>query len=68
MTLRDPFPDELNTPEFNAVWECIKDWDISVPFDTDDEDRQLYSSATGNHVVAILDSLRKAVHKMEKTK
>lgn len=57
--LRDPSPEELKTPEFNAVWECIKKWDISTGLDKDDSGRDLYSGATGNHVVAILDSLSK---------
>jgi hypothetical protein len=26
-----PTPDMLASPEFNAVWEAIKDWDINVP-------------------------------------
>jgi len=55
---RDPTPEELDTPEFNAVWETIKRWDIGLPFDTADDGTQLYDDATGNHVVAILDSLR----------
>lgn len=57
---RDPLPEELNTPEFNAVWECIKNWDIGLPFDIHISGGQIYSGATGNHVVAILDSLRNA--------
>ena len=49
----DPTPEMLETPEFNAVWGCIKSWDISVPAVYGD----LYCGATGNHVRAILDSL-----------
>mgnify|MGYP001579448231 CR=1 FL=1 len=48
----DPTPEMLERPDFNAVWNCIKDWDISVP--------QAYGGdcgATGNHVRAILDAL-----------
>ena len=55
--LRDPLPEELGTPEFNAVWECIKEWDIGLPEDNEGG-HQLYSGATGNHVVAILDALK----------
>jgi hypothetical protein len=55
---RDPLPYELDLPEFNAVWDCIKKWDIGLPHDVVDGDHQLYSGATGNHVVAILDALR----------
>ena len=53
---RDPKPKELKTPEFNAVWNCIKKWDICVP-EVDGDG--VYSGATGNHVVAILDALKK---------
>lgn len=27
----DPTPEMLETPEFEAVWQCIKSWDINVP-------------------------------------
>lgn len=59
--LRDPTPDEIKTPEFNAIWRCIKNWDIGIPEDVTEEGHQLYSEATGNHVVAIIDALRKMV-------
>ena len=55
---RDPLPYELDLGEFNAVWECIKNWDIGLPFEITIQGAQLYSGATGNHVVAILDALR----------
>ncbi len=49
----DPTPDTLKTPEFEAVWRCIKKWDIErKPGDG-------YCGATGNHVRAILDALKK---------
>jgi hypothetical protein len=57
-TWRDPLPYELDLPEFNAIWDCIKEWDIGTPFDITIDGAQLYSGATGNHVVAILDALR----------
>ncbi len=57
--LRDPEPNEINTPEFNTIWECIKHWDIGLPYDITVDGGQLYSGATKNHVVAILDALRK---------
>ena len=50
---QDPTPEMLETPEFKAVWNCIKTWDINVP----EVDGNLYSGATGNHVRAILDAL-----------
>ena len=49
----DPTPDMLETPEFNAVWDRIKTWDINVP----EVDGDLYAGANGNHVRAILDAL-----------
>lgn len=61
-TLRDPKTEELDTPEFNAVWNLIKDWDIGLPQDYDDKTgHQLYSGATSNHVVAILDVIREVL-------
>lgn len=49
----DPTPEMLASPEFEAVWQCIKRWDINVP------DAYVgYCGATGNHVRAILDALR----------
>ena len=51
----DPTPEMLQTPEFNAVWNCIKRWDINVP-----DAYNGYMGATGNHVRAILDALKEA--------
>ena len=48
----DPTPEELNSSEFNAIWNVIKSWDISVP-----EAYDGYCEATGNHVIAILHAL-----------
>lgn len=50
----DPTPEMLDDPDFNAVWEAIKTWDISVP----EVYGNLYSGATGNHVRRILDALK----------
>lgn len=50
----DPTPEMLQSPQFNAVWNCIKTWDISVP-----DAYAGYEGATGNHVRAILDALAK---------
>jgi len=58
--MRDPLPEELETKEFNAVWECIRHWDIGLPEDIMPNGGQLYSGATGNHVVAIIDALKKS--------
>lgn len=48
----DPTPEMLASPEFEAIWQCIKRWDINVP-----QAYAGYSGATGNHVRAILDAL-----------
>ncbi len=50
---RDPTPEELKSPLFNAIWQEIKSWDINVP-----SEYSGYSGATGNHVCAILDAVR----------
>ena len=52
-TWPDPTPEMLDTPEFEAVWNVIKGWDISVL----EKDDGLYTGGTGNHVRAILDAL-----------
>ena len=49
----DPTPEMVKSPEFNAIWECIKKWDINVP-----NAYCGYCGATGNHVRAILDALK----------
>src|SRR5882672_2193993 len=48
----DPTPEMRTSPQFEAVWQCIRTWDIHVP--------DAYTGsmgATGNHVRAILDAL-----------
>ena len=52
-TWRSPTPEELTIPAFNAIWDVIKTWDINVP-----SEYRGYSGATGNHVCAILDTLK----------
>ncbi len=54
ITWLDPTPEMLETAEFEAVWQCIKKWDIHVPGAYSG-----YCGATGNHVRAILDALHK---------
>lgn len=49
----DPTPEMLKTKEFDAIWECIKKWDINVP-----KAYEGYCGATGNHARAILDALK----------
>ena len=48
----DPTPEMLNDTRFNAIWSCIKLWDIHVPGAYTG-----YCGATGNHARAILDAL-----------
>ena len=50
----DPEPEMLDDPEFEAIWQVIKTWDINVP-----RAYQGYCGATGNHVRAILDGLQR---------
>ena len=57
---RDPKPEELKDPIFEAIWQAIKTWDINVP-----EEYDGYSGATGNHVCAILDAVRAATQTKE---
>jgi hypothetical protein len=51
----DPTEEMLKAPEFEAVWQAIKFWDINVP-----DVYSGYCGATGNHVRAILDALAAA--------
>lgn len=48
----DPSEEMVQSPEFEAIWEVIKKWDIAVP-----EAYFGYCGATGNHVRAILDGM-----------
>ena len=59
-TLRDPLSYELDLPEFNAVWNVIKNWDIGRPTAIMKNGGQLYSHGTGTDVATILDALRGA--------
>lgn len=49
-----PSPSEgrLASPEFEAVWQCIKEWDINVP-----RAYVGYCGANGSHVELILQAL-----------
>jgi hypothetical protein len=55
----DPTPEMLDTPEFIAIWDCIKTWDINVP-----DAYEGYCGATGNHVRAILEALANRPRKL----
>lgn len=48
----DPTKEMLASPLFEAIWQCIKSWDINVP-----EAYSGYCHATGNHVRAIIDAI-----------
>ena len=48
----DPTEEMRESAEFEAIWQCIKSWDINVPGAYIG-----YTGATGNHVRAILDAL-----------
>jgi hypothetical protein len=53
MSWPDPTPEMLAGHEqFDAIWNCIKTWDINVPGAYSG-----YCGATGNHARAILDAL-----------
>jgi hypothetical protein len=49
-----PTPEMLDDPQFNAIWDVIQTWDINVPHIYEG-----YVGASGNHVRAILDALRR---------
>ena len=51
----DPTPEMLNLPEFEAIWQAIKRWDINVP-----GAYHGHCGATGNHVRVILDAVRQS--------
>jgi hypothetical protein len=48
----NPTPEQLESPEFEAIWQTIKSWDVNVP-----EFYEGYCGANGSHVVLILDAL-----------
>lgn len=48
----NPTPEQLASPEFEAVWSVIKSWDVNTP-----EFYEGYCGATGSHVVLILNAL-----------
>ena len=50
----DPSPDDLKDPEFEAIWQVIKSWDVNVPTVYNG-----YCGCTGNHAKAILNSIHR---------
>lgn len=50
----EPTEDDIYSPEFNAIWQAIKDWDIQrTP-----GEYELIAGATGTDVMTILNALR----------
>jgi hypothetical protein len=48
----NPTNEQMASPEFRAIWETIRTWDINVP-----EFYDGYCGADGSHVVLILNAL-----------
>ena len=55
MDWKSPSGCVMRMPEFGAVWNAIKGWDIEVPKEVDGSGG--HCSTTGNHVEWILDAL-----------
>lgn len=49
----EPTSEDLISPEFNAIWDAIKAWDIDRI-----GSKQQWASATGTDVMIILNALR----------
>lgn len=62
ITFFDPTPEMLENPEFKAIWECIKTWDINIPGAYEG-----HMAATGDHVAAILNALSRSGDREEPT-
>ncbi len=55
----EPTKEDLESKEFNAVWEAIKKWDIGKLYpDEAKKTGRMYSSATGTDVMTILNALK----------
>ncbi|MDM9556027.1 hypothetical protein QU926_20655 [Pseudomonas asiatica] len=48
----NPTEADLSSPEFEAIWQVVKTWDINVSTHYEG-----YCSGNGSHVKMILDSL-----------
>jgi hypothetical protein len=48
----NPTPEQLASPEFQAIWSVIKAWDVNVP-----DYYKGYSHSSGSHVALILEAL-----------
>lgn len=56
-----PTGTDLESEEFNLIWNVIKSWDVNVP-----EYYEGYCGASGSHVMLILNELRKLQKSYEK--
>lgn len=54
---KDPTEEDLRSPEFQAIWLAIKDWDISRG-DESSTGNRLYAGATGTDVMTIINAVR----------
>lgn len=52
----DPTEEDIYTPEFDAIWQAIKGWDISRA--PEEDGHRLYAGATGTDVMTILNALK----------
>ena len=54
-SMPNPTEEDLQDPEFEAVWQVVKKWDINVP-----DYYEGYCGGNGSHVMLLLIALRKA--------
>jgi hypothetical protein len=54
--LPSPTEQEINSPEFSAIWQLLKKWDISTHLDSNG--KRYYTGGNGSHVKMILDALK----------
>ena len=50
-----PTAEDLASPEFEALWQKLKTWDVNVP-----EYYSGYTGLNGSHIKIIIDTLRNA--------
>lgn len=50
----NPTEEDLESPLFEAIWQCIKSWDVNVP-----AHYAGYCGANGSHVKMILNAITK---------
>ena len=51
--MANPTESGLRDPQFEAIWQVIKSWDVNIP-----EFYSGYCGATGSHVMLILRAIR----------